>query len=221
MELRIGVTLAVAWIAATGCDRKPATSVPPPVPKVVSDRPTTQELIDTPFKALSLLPADIPATILVPKGWTLTAADTPGRMRIEGFTPTDVAELGFDALVTKTELQKQDLIESARRTLAADPLTASIPATRESNGALVIESIDTSIPKPSTRPASTGPADAAGPVEPAVQWSVMLCIPNRDRFAVYEIRTIGMTRTQLKADRDFLQKVMGSLTYVPPGDDHP
>jgi hypothetical protein len=216
MEHRIGVALVVGLIAAAGCDRKPDAPVKAPEQKVSTDRPTTQELTQTPFTTLSLMPAGIPATIQVPTGWALTKEIDPANLRIEGYTPTDVADIGFMPMVIKTAIKRDVLIETTKQQMAADPLTATIPATRESNGALVIESIDLTVPPPSTEPTSPGTGASTPPAEPAVQWSVMLVVPNHDQFSVYELRLIGLTRTEFKTDRDFLQKIMGSLNFDPP-----
>ena len=213
MGYRIGTALTWAVIIAAGCDRKPQSGGPPPA---VVGRPTTQELLGTPFSTLSLTPAGVPATIQVPKGWALTREANPANIRIEGYTPTDVADIGFVPIVIKNALKREVLIETAQRQLLADPLTASIPATRESNGATVIEYVDLSVPPPMTQPTATRPTTGSAASEPALQWSVMLCVPNHDQFSVYEIRLIGLTRTELKTDRDFLQKIMGSLNYDPP-----
>jgi hypothetical protein len=220
MDHRIGITLVVALATATGCDRK-SNAPPPPEQKVATDRPTTQELTQTPFTPLSLLTAGMPATIQVPKGWALTKEINPAYLRIQGYTPTDVADIAFVPLVTKTAIKKDDLVETVRRQMAADPLTASIPAVRESNGALVIESVDLSVLPPpgalsATAPAATRPAESAISPNSPVEWSVMLCVPNQDQFSFYQIRLVGLTRAQFTADRDFLQKIMGSLNYDPP-----
>ena len=105
--------------------------------------------------------------------------------------------------------------------MASNPLTASIPVVRESNGATMIESIDLSLPQPTTNPTAAARNDASPPIEPAVQWTVTMLIPNADRFSAYEIRVIGLTRADFKTDRDFLQRIMGSLAYTPPAADQP
>jgi hypothetical protein len=50
-----------------------------------------------------------------------------------------------------------------------------------------------------------------------MQWTFSVCIPATDgkSFNVYDLRFLGMTLSQYKADQAFLRSILDSLTYTP------
>jgi len=222
--MRCGTISAVFFSACLllGCDKNDDSTAPPPQPPLPRAdlnlyRPTTQQLLSGPRKALFLELA--PITLQVPTGWTLKTGSDTLPFTVEGATPTDDVVIAVSAGHSITAVQEKKLEAAASDDVRRQPDLMKQPDVRDITGGKLIEQL---ILDP---PAAMEPNSATPTTEPiqTMQWIFTICIPADDgnSFTTYDLRFLGMTIKQYKADQAFLRSVIDSLRYTPGTDTMP
>ena len=175
-------------------------------------RPTTQQLLNAPRTPLELKFA--PITLQVPPGWEVKSYNQGALVTVEGSTPTDLIGISVPVSRSITADQESALEAQAGRDLKQHPDLLSKLGVRDITGGKVIEHLVVD-PVISTLPAETTAATIQ-----TMQWTFSVCIPTSSgkEYTVYDLKFLGMTLAQYKADQAFLRPIIESLTYTPTSD---
>jgi hypothetical protein len=214
---KISSVFLLSAILLLGCSKDDDNnSVPPataPSPVIVSDilrkRPTTESLKSGPRTPLPIKFA--PFTLMVPPGWQLMTNNSTDVVAatVEGSTPTDEVVISIPSNAIITTEQEKSLESRAQQDFKKYPDLLEKPGIREITGGKVIERLIPDV-QSATEPSAAAPLQM-------MQWTFTVCIPaaTGKSFDAYELRFLGMTIKQYKADQAFLRVVIDSLTYTP------
>jgi hypothetical protein len=206
--------LSACLLAA--CDKESDSSSPAPetltapTDILAVPHPTTQQLLNAPRTALELKFA--PVTLQVPPGWEVKSYNEGTLVTVEGSTPTDVIGISVPVSRTITADQEFALEAQAAHDLKQHPDLLHKLGVREITGGKVIEHLIVDPPLPTAQPGQP----ATQPIQ-TMQWTFSVCIPTADgkEYTVYDLKFLGMTLAQYKADQAFLRPIIDSLTYTP------
>jgi hypothetical protein len=214
---KISSVFLLSAILLAGCGKDDENNVPPPATApssaILSDilrkRPTTDSLLNGPRTPLPIKFA--PFTLMVPPGWQLKTNSNTDVVAatIEGFTPTDDAVISIPSIVVISAEQEKSLESHAQQDFKKYPDLLAKPGIREIAGGKVIERLIPDV-QSATEPSATAPLQT-------MQWTFTVCIPSKSGkgFDAYELRFLGMTVKEYKADQAFLRAIVDSLTYTP------
>ena len=215
MWSRISAVAVLSVCLVAGCDKDNSAAGPAsPTPDTGNVHPTTQQLLTGPRSAKDL--KFDPITLQIPLGWDVISYDQGSLVTLEGQTPTDVVKISIPLSRSITIDQEKSLEQHAKQDYDLHPDLLDKAGIRDITGGKVIEHL---VVDP-IQPASQVPT-AVATTEPiqTLQWMFTLCVPTADGkgFTAYDLRFMGMTLKQYKADQIFLRSVIDSLTYTPSG----
>jgi hypothetical protein len=221
MSHRGRLFFCMMWGASLiGCDRHPAPPTPPPTASAAPaspepTRPTTQELLEGPYKKLPL--PGMPLAVQVPAGWKI---EVEGSLTfLEGPTPTGNAMIQLAQRESRSPDQVESLLRGIKREKDQHPDTIKRADLREVGDVKIVEQL--SISKPITTPKLDAHGDAQldehGNIRTltstAAEWKLTVLVPYEKMFSEYELNFIDLTGEQYNVDKDFLQRIVSSLSY--------
>jgi hypothetical protein len=222
MNQRGRLFFCITWgIFLIGCDRHPAP--PPPAPPTASAapappqpaRPTTQELLAGPYKKL-VLPG-MPLAVQAPPSWKI---EIDGSLTfLEGPTPSYDAMIQLAQRESLRPDQVDILLEGVKRDQDQHPETVKRADLRQVGDMRILDQLSISQPITTPKVDSKGDAvlDAHGNIltvtTTAAHWKLTVLVPYEKMFSVYELNFIDLTGEQYALDKDFLQKILASLSY--------
>jgi hypothetical protein len=204
------------FLLLAGCDKDSdsASTLPPPEPPKPT-RPTTQQLVNGPRIALDL--KFVPLVLQTPDSWQVKTYEDGLRVMIEGDSPADTVQISVPAYRDITPEQEANLeAESARDFSQAADLLPKSGVTAKDLGAKTSGKL---IELFTINPPAVPDAGTTQPIQ-TVQWVFTICIPTTDgkHFTAYELRFLGLTLAQYKADQAFLRTIVDSVSYKPMSD---
>ena len=193
-------------------------------------RPTTQELLTGPTRTLRL--AEFPLTLDVPQSWNLKTSDT-GILMVAGPASSADVEIHLsnpglrvvqagqlDAVLAKMKAEADakphpfNKVEMRDLGDGVKVLEQRMISTRFVDGKLPEERVeDIVIGDPAKGPVVT----TRGVVNPhMMQWTLTIYIPEGtdNKYATRALNFMMLQASEFKRDREFLEKVVGSLKYV-------
>jgi hypothetical protein len=214
MQWRISAVAVLSACLVVGCNKGDDTTAGPvtPTPDTGVVHPTTQQLLTGPRSAKDLRYA--PVTLQLPLGWDVVSYNQGSLVTLEGQTPTDVVKISIPVYRSITVDQEMSLESHAKRDFDLHPDLLPKVGVRDITGGKVIEHLIVDPAPPTTQIATTGPTTE--PIQ-TMQWMFTVCVPTADGkgYSAYDLRFLGMTLKQYKADQAFLRSIIDSLTYAP------
>ena len=208
--------LAIA-LCLLGCDRdklpapsdRSSKSTTQPASPVATKRPTTQELLADPGQSLALAP--MPLKIDVPKSWHIE----PGEGTIPslvGFSPHGSIKIQLMEIPTDFSDKTLPLMDKQLSKQAAD-----------SNGKVEDKPL---------RPLGDGPAKVRQTLElkpdmlierdgklvhtQVMDWAIDVYVPMGKTYMQHTLHFDSLPLDQYRQDKEFLEKIIGTLRYTAP-----
>jgi hypothetical protein len=204
---------------SAGCDRRDGTvsqaNIPPTSMPELAPRPTTQELLSGPFQ--KFVTPGIPVSIQAPKGWKIST--TSGLTMLEGPSPTQDMMI---QLAARDAIRREDVdvfIQHMRREGERQPGDLKHMEIRNQGNAQIIDQLfqEPALSSPRTDSSGLAVVDAKGNVVMTsvtpVHWMVTILVPGPKAYDHYDIDCIGLTTEEYAADKELLEKIMGSIVY--------
>jgi hypothetical protein len=183
---------------------KPATQ-PAPAPATAPVRPTTQQLLEAPRKAIVL--GSFKLTLEVPPGWEV---NSPGSSAfLEGSTPHGEVRIQLAAhgaplknnAITAMEKRARDEAAKQPTELEVVPLRNIGGTARKLERREFLRNL-----------AITGDDGTVRHVD-RVDWQIMAFVPEGEDFAVDVLNFTGLSIEQYQQDKQFLEHVLSTLHY--------
>jgi hypothetical protein len=212
---------AIAFVAAMllGCDersgsRPPGYTETDPSQSSKSTtapaRPTTQELIEGPYKKLSLFPLAL--SVSAPQSWAVSSP-VERLYFLQGPAPSGGSDVQIQLAerTSETRDRLERLFRAAQRDAAAHADVASVEVRQLGDMRVfdVRHIVDGADPYATT--SSAAPTSAASPPK-LVDWSVTYYVPRGSDFAAYELHFFNLPKSQFDADKEFLRKILDSAS---------
>jgi hypothetical protein len=213
--------LSASIFLAVGCDdpaedmqqtmvdqQKKQADAAKQLPKI----PTTQDLLSGARTTTALGP--LPMTMSVPSSWRVAVVS--GATNLQGWTPSgnEVAiQLSSRPTVKKEALDYA--IRSAKKEQTDNPASVLKVEVRPfgSGGMQIMERQGVGEPRDYPIMDKTGKTQIT--TEQPFKWTISVFAPHGgDAYQVYELNFIGLTKSQYDKDKDFLQDILGTLTYA-------
>src|SRR4029079_7002915 len=125
-----------------------------------------------------------------------------------GPTPGGEVHIQLAERTSETSEKLERLFKAARRDAQAHADTTAIDIRNQ--GPLRVFDVRRKIAQPSSPGDASAPATSAP--TPLMDWSVTYFVPRGSDFAAYELHFFNLTERQFEKDRDFLQKILDSVT---------
>jgi hypothetical protein len=195
-------------------ERQPATTNPMEAanrePTALSRRPTTQQLAEGATKVVPV--SVVPLNVRVPESWELvTVGDIGGLLTLEGWAPNGYVQLRmaarqsipvdtFDGFVKSAEADAKSKGDKLKKfqVRPGDPMTIIERQIAGDRG-----------PMPHTDEHGNMVDREATPL----RWSYLVFLKKENKYDGYELWFDALSLEQYEQDREFLQKIMDSLTY--------
>ena len=218
--------LAGAICVGSGCDD--ASDPPPhlvadqPAPKPVEAdvRPTTQELLEGPRKAVSL--GELPLTVQAPKGWGLETLSGTSHVLLQGPTPSGEASIQLKVRPSTSAAKLEMIVNGAKKELERFPQSVTMvelrPITggqvlelgvreRDHGGAQVLEQ-----QRIGEMPRALPDDDPSIKLSRPMNWTITVFVPRGADHDTYELNFIGLTADQYQTDKPLLRGIIDSIT---------
>jgi hypothetical protein len=202
-----------------GCDRHPAPPPPPPAAAAQTPpqptRPTTQELTSGPYKKLTL--PGMPLAVQAPQSWKIAIEGS--LTFLEGPTPSDNAMIQLAQRESLRPEQVESLLEGVKREQAQHPETVKRADLRQVGDMKIIEQLSISAPVSTPKVDAKGDAvlDEHGNIittaNSSAHWRLTVLVPYEKMFSDYELNFIDLTGEQYALDKDFLERILSSISY--------
>lgn len=205
--LSIGLILATLGLA---CEEPPPMPVPTTEPATQPDRPTTQQLIDGPWKRTPI--GYVPVSLELPEGWEVkTFGDASQFVFLEGPAPRDDVKIQLAQRPTVTAERLQFIQEGAVVEKAENP-HIRLDEFRKLGNVTVRERQVAGTP--TSVPSMNDNGLPVTDTSPAFRWTITLFIPRDETdFRSFELNFIGLTVNQFQADESFLRRMIDSMKY--------
>jgi hypothetical protein len=200
MRWLTGIGLIFGTLAMVGCDRDTPTPpvLQPPTPaQQAPARPTTQQLLEGPRKALAI--PGLPLTLQTPPGWKVESLADGKVIVITGAAPTEEVQLTVAARPTVTPAQLDRFVKGAQREKAEKPQAIEKLEYRTEGTLKVLERVM----------ASSAPLSAPE-AKPTVQWTWTIFAKRGENFDAYEFNFIALPKAQYEQDQEFLRSILNS-----------
>lgn len=201
------LSLTLVAILMLGCDRDPPPPKPAKGPSAEPQgqgprRPTTQELLASPTKQVTL--SGQPLRVTVPQSWEMS--ELAGVPFLQGPVPSGGGVEG------RAQLQVSRIALPAR---AGEALLADVEKERGNppKGVLALK----------VRPLGTGKLvdrralekrEVEGASREVVAWTLELHATEDGTPVLYRLRFLDMSRSEYEADRILLERIVDSLEYT-------
>ncbi len=208
----------IAW---AGCDRRPApppqAQVPETQPATQPDelRPTTQQLLSGAYKTLPL--PGMPLAIKVPESWKINVSGPV--VFLEGPSPSGTITIQLAQRDTLKPDQLDLFLLGVKKDQEQHPDTVKRADLRDLGKIKMLERLSILRPMSSPKVDVQGNAvlDSHGNIVTIttvpVRWTLIAFVPYQNAFSRFELNFIDLTAEQYAADKDFLEKIINSLTY--------
>ena len=203
-----------------GCDDKrdaipPVITPPTSAPATSEARPTTQALLTEPRQQISLGGSTFKLQIEIPKSWKLTPVGTSSFL--EGLTPHGDVMIQVHMLEFPVKENGMLAMERrARATASSQPATLEVSPLRQVGGtARVMESREI------LRNISIQRAPDVIEHGNRVDWIVKAFVPLDTDFHVITLTFSGLSLELYQQDREFLDRIIGSIHYDATGGSFP
>jgi len=198
----------VALIIAIGCDTRSAPpSVSESAPSTApASRPTTQELLDGPRKKISLLP--LPLRAEAPASWQVKSL-TENLFFLEGPAPSGDVQIQLAERTSQTADKLERLFKAAKRDAASHPAGTQVDIRQLGN--VRVFDVQRVIKRDATAVLPADPSASSGPGK-FIDWSITYFTPRGSDFAAYELHFFNLSADQFDSDKEFLQKILDSVT---------
>jgi|GEM_PF-3546560 len=207
--------LSAAVLFIVGCDEPaspppPATApaLPAPTPHA---RPTTQALVEGKWKTVPI--SALPLTISVPDSWEAQPVSGSRLFLMEGFTPNGYVSL---SLASRPQLAKDkvaDFIAAAKKRLDEKGPKKLRFDSKEYPDFTALERLYFE-----DREAMLLRNDRGELIEREAQpmkWSYLIFLKNETMVDLYELEFNDLSLDHYEKDREFLQRILGTLTNDP------
>jgi hypothetical protein len=212
----------LSLMPVAGCDRRPARPPQARTPEnepatqpAEEPRPTTQELVNGPYKVVPL--PSMPLAVKAPASWKI---DVSGPVVfVGGPTPYGTATIQLAQRESIKSEQLDILMTGVKKDQEQHPDTVKKAELRDVGKIKLLERLFVLKPITSPKIDVQGNAllDAAGNIVTTttvpVRWTLTAFVPYEQAFSRYELNFIDLTAEQYAADKAFLEKIVNSLTY--------
>jgi hypothetical protein len=207
MMIRQGmlVIITTTAIVICGCDKPappPTIATKPPAEATQPAGPTTQELLNGPYKRVSLTPIPFWARVpeswenKIPKGTTLNFLEGPGP---DGGTIQISLENG--TLVPSEDILK-NLLKRAQKNADANKDKFRLFQIKQMGETQVMEE----------QTSFTNPQD---PQQQLIDWKLTFFVHRDIDYATYVVDVLGLPAGRFEQSKELIGKIFGSITYDP------
>lgn len=208
--------VAAAVLGAVSCDA-PAPPPPPPVapasqPAAVTHaRPTTQSLVEGKWKTVPI--SALPLTISVPESWEALPVAGSRLFLMEGFTPNGFVSLSLASRPQLAADKVADFISAARKRLDEKGGKKLRFESKEYPDFTALERLyfeDRQVMLLRNNAGELTEREAQ-----PMKWSYLIFLKNEAMVDLYELEFNDLTLDHYEKDREFLQKILSTLTNNP------